>query len=1495
MPLISFDDPEFSFVGSRVEQPRTPVTADETAAAEAEVPSLSATFGAAFRSENEIGSLLARQDLGDPLQRQDGYSAWEDIRGTKYEAKADRFMDMFNARSVEGLKRQIDQEEADDRTREASGAMGVVADISAGLLSPTMFLPGGAIVRSARTGQAVARSALSVGAAAAAGVAAQEAALQTTQETRTATETGFAIGSAALLGGLIGGGASALLSRPERIAAQRGVGALTGAPSGAVPFAATDLAEMLRFRPASELGEGVSLNANRVFHGTFSDFEHFSKEFLGKETEAASAREGFFFSDNLDVAKSYAIEDGYANSPITRWLPKTIQNGYAYINEKIINLFGASGYTKGRVLSADIDPINPKIIDGEGMADDFGNGAFTQAIQAAKAAGHDAVMFKNLKDEGFTSVGKSGDASNVWVVFDENAIKITDSRAYDDAHELLWDMVPGDKSVAAANAGSSAGGSGFGASGGAAVVTELRSGDLDVSGRVASAIVDSTAALNPNLRLNTSPSMKARQYGQEVAENTLYQGMNEEGRSLGPAVERNARMLVDSRLAKAKTQIDDVFREGRKAGMDMSRSEFEEAVGRAGAYGDQGDNEWVTSAAQVVRREVLDPFARDAKDVGLLSEDAKSRTSPTYQHRFWNRQALMRDETGFKETVKSWVREEAPKIVKSFDKRADRKLGAYQSEIDDLEMTKLRRGEELLQREAGGEAAADFDEGDIRQAIEIVRGGGGKRPDVETLTQWISKQGGLWDDRGELAARGITNKARPGFVRTNRKTSTNPTGGWDLDDIAYRAWEAGFMPGHAERPNADDLLDLLQDDFFKRRMVVREADRDSVRLSEYVAELEADLSRLGVSPASPRFATSEEVKGMVSRISKAMDAKADARIAELKKTLEETRIELGRAKADRFDVDGDFDEYATRVADEVYDKLTGRGGTGENFDGLVSNARGPLKERSFTIPDAMVERYLNRNVFDVMRRYARLQAADVELTRRYGKADMKAQLLDVQDEYRSLREQVAAAVSKDEIRQITGKGFWTEKGRDAVKVGRSLDEFRAAAIEKLTAREQADIRDIEALRDLVRGEYGDQGSNWARIVRSASSLQYIWKMGGVVVASLGDIYRPAMVHGLSRYMSEGIAPLMKQAGRAAVGMSVQEAKQAGLVVERVLQARLSQMSEIGDPMLGGTAIERLIENGTRVGSRWNGILLWTDMAQSISSVLSQNRIADALTKGGDDRLLAYLGIDRSMRGRLADYISAHGERIEGVWVANTERWRRSDGNLDEQAIRLFRAAMSKDVDSIVVKKSVGDVPLLANTPTGKMLLQFKSFALASHQRVMLRGLQERPAQFVSGVVAMSAIGAMAAYLRAWRGGEDRFKKFEQAARNPGYLIGEGLDLSGIFAIPMEAANTTEKIIGTNPIKDPLKMAFPNADQTGSSLRYQSRGVASSLLGPSAGVIDLASEVAKLSAARASGEATDKQKERLWKAGTQFVPFYSYPGMREGMNLLMGDFPGADGR
>ena len=446
----------------------------------------------------------------------------------------------------------------------------------------------------------------------------------------------------------------------------------------------------------------------------------------------------------------------------------------------------------------------------------------------------------------------------------------------------------------------------------------------------------------------------------------------------------------------------------------------------------------------------------------------------------------------------------------------------------------------------------------------------------------------------------------------------------------------------------------------------------------------------------------------------------------------------------------------------------------------------------------------------------------------------------------------------------------------------AYEKNKSAELVKLDAREKADVKDLRALRDLVRGTYkaAENISSLGRISRGLAHFNYIRNLGGVVISSLSDIYRPAMVHGLGPYMSKGIGPLLRNS--KAIKLTKAEAKYAG-VAEKILNGRVASLAEIGDSSARGSAIERFMENTTRVASKWNGMTIWNDFHKSLEARIIEDKLLSADMPKAER---AYLGIDNDMHQRILEQFAAHGETEDGVRIANTQDW------TNPQAVLAFRSAINKQVNATIVTPGVGDAPLISKTPLGRLLLQFRSFMFASHQKVLLRGLQDNKARFASAMVAMTTIGMLVGYLRAWRGGQERLDKFVHEAENPGFLISEGLDNSGIFTLGFDIANTTERLtpsagVKFNPIKTPSSylgtFVNPSAPKQGTSTRFAMQSPVETIMGPSAGLLGDVFQASGAGVNAAQGEEITRAQE---KAALSLVPFNTYYGFREATNLLL---------
>jgi hypothetical protein len=204
-----------------IEQPpaepgyRVPEGAAPLPAITPEAPSL---VGPAFRDTNPVVNLyqMLRSETFPPDPAHNPLSV---IRGTPYEERhLDNFLSSQSEGETRSIMRKIDEEDSDRRVLDEAGAAGTVAQLAAGLIDPTLLLPAGTIYRGVKGGYSIARSAASVGIAAGLQSTASELALQAGQETRTAGQSTAAIASSVLLAGLIGAGASKLLSNVERTA-----------------------------------------------------------------------------------------------------------------------------------------------------------------------------------------------------------------------------------------------------------------------------------------------------------------------------------------------------------------------------------------------------------------------------------------------------------------------------------------------------------------------------------------------------------------------------------------------------------------------------------------------------------------------------------------------------------------------------------------------------------------------------------------------------------------------------------------------------------------------------------------------------------------------------------------------------------------------------------------------------------------------------------------------------------------------------------------------------------------------------------------------------------------------------------------------------------------------------------------------------------------------------------------------------------------------------
>lgn len=527
---------------------------------------------------------------------------------------------------------------------------------------------------------------------------------------------------------------------------------------------------------------------------------------------------------------------------------------------------------------------------------------------------------------------------------------------------------------------------------------------------------------------------------------------------------------------------------------------------------------------------------------------------------------------------------------------------------------------------------------------------------------------------------------------------------------------------------------------------------------------------------------------------------------------------VAKGEAD-FANQSDFDDYLKDAVQSTISKLTGREAIPGTFE-IVPLTRGPLKERTLNIPDEEVKEFLENDIELVGRQYARIMGADVELQRKFGRPDMRDQIAAIQNDYADLRKTVEGDNTLSQA----------QKERRFVE----LDE-----------QEKKDIYRVEGMRDRLRGTFKLEANTTtgARIAQGFQTFNYIRAMGGVVASSISDTYRHVMVNGFTPVMKDGIVPLVKNL--RGVKLSKADAKLAGSIAESIHNTRMATMADLTDPYAYGHPVERWLNNAATGFSKLTGMPYWNDFQKAFGAQITQARMLraakQAVAEGFDSlpkrekSFMAQLGLGRGDLEDIGEFYNRFGFEEGDLPIANLEKW--GDDGRGYEVRRKYMAALNKAVDTTIVTKGIGDTPLALDGPFLKAVFQFKSFALASHQRVLMRAAQDfedAPLAVSSAMAQMIAIGSFIYWLKSVETGRD-------ISDNPGKWIAEGVDRSGLLAVFMEFNNIAEKM-GAPGLYSVAQAAFPERDQGAPASRYAIRSVVGSQLGPSFG---LASDIAQL--------------------------------------------------
>ena len=452
---------------------------------------------------------------------------------------------------------------------------------------------------------------------------------------------------------------------------------------------------------------------------------------------------------------------------------------------------------------------------------------------------------------------------------------------------------------------------------------------------------------------------------------------------------------------------------------------------------------------------------------------------------------------------------------------------------------------------------------------------------------------------------------------------------------------------------------------------------------------------------------------------------------------------------------------------------------------------------------------IGNDIFALQKAYYRQIVPDILLTKKYGDtAGMGHKYIN-------------------EAESMTEPGLLQVAAEYNMKIGFTQDKAKRL---KLVKEKNQVLNDLEAAVELLRGTYGlpSNPHHWTSVaMRSMKHYNALTMLTGFA-AAIPDAARVVMTSGIKR----GFKTQFEMLGNFTVGgalykVAKKEAQAAGEAVDLITNQRAMLFADMPSDMFG---FVNKMEGALGKTSQFNFMYInmmsrWTEMAKSMASVTIGSRILEDSMTWGKGTLsdkwktaLASSGINEAMAKRIAIQFEEHGTTLKHNFMANTAEW------TDDVAKKAFQAALNKDINITVVTPGKGDTPLWMSTELGSTLAQFKKFAMAASQRILIRGMQEKDADFLFGSILLLGSGMLVDKLYH----KTRFNRDYDKLSLTEKLM-NGFDRSGLAGIYVDVNKAIETLTDNRFGISPLLGA---GKPYGSSTRWKMGTV----LGPSGGQI-----------------------------------------------------------
>lgn len=499
---------------------------------------------------------------------------------------------------------------------------------------------------------------------------------------------------------------------------------------------------------------------------------------------------------------------------------------------------------------------------------------------------------------------------------------------------------------------------------------------------------------------------------------------------------------------------------------------------------------------------------------------------------------------------------------------------------------------------------------------------------------------------------------------------------------------------------------------------------------------------------------------------------------------------------------------------------------------LQSFRAGPLKKRVIDIPSNKIQKWLVNDIQELNTRWMLGVAPELALREKFGWNDggdidvlMKDTINDTLDEYN-----VMARVAK------------TDKER-----------------RKLHKERETVEKDLGASYAMIMGRYRMPETPNGFLDNAAKELrkfQFTTKLGMMTISALPDLGHIIMRRGMggtARYMKN--FALMSEATKKQ--HEVAKAASLGIDLATNERARRLFLNDTIDPLTAQNKFQNTTDKAVDLFGKATGMPYWNAGLKTMVGSIYSDEILKAAVKSTKGQLsvkdmaaFANNGLGKQELKEIAESFKAQkGEsEIDGVFLADLQQW-------DPALAERFKLALLKETEMTIVTPGKGDLPLVAHSFAGKLVFQFKSFAMAANNRILLATLDDMNYKKVSGAISMVGMGAMSYVLR-------ETLKGNEPDMDPQRLINEGLERSGLFAFWSDPNSMVEKATAGEFHMGRLWEELGITEEAGMSSRYASRNMLGSFLGVNAGTVQ---DIGMVTSALASGEWSESDLRAIRRA------------------------------